>query len=333
MKNDISKFLNDLTLKGGKAQEPSKSKGKGKQKSQSDKPPTKPPAEKPSKNPKTETPVSSAAPSTTTRRDEPPKVQLPTKVTLNPKSNFVFQPTSQWYNALPPLASSSTASIPPAQLASLSQKAAELHEADIRTFQTSSSSNSSSSEASFLAKIIQSGTLSDRLSALTLLVQSSPLHNIKALETLKTMAERGKGKGGREESLKALRCIVDWWVGGGAPNRKLKCVRYLFPLDNVLNSWTRYFRDQPLLHSDVTDEYLLLWHFEDWLKKYFFSILQILEVRSISLRKTVVFLKLLSLDALTGSPSLCPDTNHQSDLHTSTRQTRTGAESFTLARQ
>ena len=58
---------------------------------------------------------------------------------------------------------------------------------------------------------------------MTLLVQSSPLHNIKALETLKGVAERGKGKGGREESLKALRCIVDWWVGGGAPNRKLRC--------------------------------------------------------------------------------------------------------------
>lgn len=153
---------------------------------------------------------------------QPPKVQLPTKVSLNPKSRFVFQPTSLWHAAVPPLSpTSSKATISSDQLAKLSARAAELHDADVRTFQTSSSANSSSSEASFLHKIIQSGTLSDRLSALTLLVQSSPLHNTKALETLKGMAERGKGKGGREESLKALRCIVDWWVGGGAPNRKL----------------------------------------------------------------------------------------------------------------
>lgn len=33
------------------------------------------------------------------------------------------------------------------------------------------------------------------------------------------------------------------------------------------------------MHQDVTDEHLIVWHFEDWLKKYFFSILQILEVR------------------------------------------------------
>ncbi|KAH9475490.1 Ribosome biogenesis protein NOC1 [Psilocybe cubensis] len=285
LQNDVSKFLNELNIGSGNSNNTPKSKpnakGKEKEKLHSGSKTThekkgKPVAEpqestsvsKPSKKDKkhvqkTETP----APSTTTAPvEERPKVVLPTKVTLNPKSQFVFQPISQWYNALPTLDYSSSASttITPAQLSSLSQKAAELHEKDISTFLTSSSSNSSSSEASFLAKIISSGTLSDRLSALTLLVQSSPLHNIKALETLRTMAERGKGKGGREESLKALRCIVDWWVGGGAPNRKLK-----------------YFRDQPLLHPGVTDEYLLLWHFEDWLKKYFFSVLQVLETLSL----------------------------------------------------
>ena len=45
---------------------------------------------------------------------------------------------------------------------------------------------------------------------------------MKALETLKGMS----GKKGREESLKALRAMVDWWVGGGAPDRKLRCVCY-----------------------------------------------------------------------------------------------------------
>ena len=142
-----------------------------------------------------------------------------------PQSRFVFQPTSQWHAALPALGALplGTSTISLGQLSSLSTKVTELHDKDISTFQTSSAANSSSSEASFLSKIIHSGTLSDRLSTLTLLVQSSPLHNIKALETLKGMAERGKGKSGREESLKALRCIVDLWVGGGAPNRKLRC--------------------------------------------------------------------------------------------------------------
>jgi ribosome biogenesis protein MAK21 len=138
-----------------------------------------------------------------------------------------------WYQNVPKLSGPSTA-LPPvtsAKLSSLMERGASLHAKAVETYQSGSSSTvtSSSSDYAFLQKILQSGTLSDRLSALTLLVQSSPLHNTKALETLKGMAERGKGKGGREESLKALRCILDWWVGGGAPNRKLKCV------------WTCYF--------------------------------------------------------------------------------------------
>lgn len=142
---------------------------------------------------------------------------------LPKKSPFVVHPTSHWYAEIPPLkAGASVPEVSPADLTKLTAHAATLHANDTATFQSSSSSNSSASEASFLHKILQSGTLSDRLSALTLLVQSSPLHNTKALDTLRSMAERGKGKGGREESLKALRCIVDWWVGGGAPDRKLK---------------------------------------------------------------------------------------------------------------
>ncbi|KAG1734581.1 ribosome biogenesis protein [Suillus lakei] len=172
-----------------------------------------------------------------------------------------------WYQNVPKLSGSSTA-LPPvtsAKLSSLMERGASLHAKAVETYQSGSSSTvtSSSSDYAFLQKILHSGTLSDRLSALTLLVQSSPLHNTKALVNLKGMAERGKGKGGREESLKALRCILDWWVGGGAPNRKLK-----------------YFRDQPLSHQGVKDDHILLWYFEDWLKKYFFSILQILEVLS-----------------------------------------------------
>lgn len=142
------------------------------------------------------------------------------------KPNFVVEPTSQWYTLHPALTPVTTPmpDLTPTKLATLTTHAANLHADTVATYQSQSSSTATTttSDFSFLQKILQSGTLSDRLSALTLLVQSSPVHNVKALETLKTMAERGKGKGGREESLKALRCIVDWWVGGGVPNRKLK---------------------------------------------------------------------------------------------------------------
>ena len=36
-----------------------------------------------------------------------------------------------------------------------------------------------------------------------------------------------------------------------------------------------------MTHPGVTDQYLIMWYFEDWLKKYFFSVLQILETFSL----------------------------------------------------
>lgn len=43
----------------------------------------------------------------------------------------------------------------------------------------------------------------------------------------------------------------------------------------------RYFADQPLLaHPQLTDRHLLVFAFEDWLKKWFFNLLQVLETLS-----------------------------------------------------
>jgi len=46
------------------------------------------------------------------------------------------------------------------------------------------------------------------------------------------------------------------------------------------DSLLRYFRDQPLNHPEMKDVHLIVWYFEDWLKKFFFSLLLMLEVRT-----------------------------------------------------
>ncbi|KZT67570.1 CBF-domain-containing protein [Daedalea quercina L-15889] len=190
-----------------------------------------------------------------------PDIPVPNANTLTKRGKFTVDPNPQWYASVPALPSGGSTAQPTAQqLSSLSQRAQKLLQADAELY---ASTSLSSGDASFMQTILKSGTLSDRLSALTLMVQGSPVHNVKALEGLKGMMERGKGKG-REEGLKAVRCVVDWWVGGGGPGRKLK-----------------YFRDQPLLHPSVADAHLVLWCFEDWLKKYFFAVLQVLETYSL----------------------------------------------------
>ncbi len=108
---------------------------------------------------------------------------------------------------------------------------------------------------------------------MTLLVQSSPVHNVKHLDSLLNMTR----KKSREEASRATRALADWLASeGGLGSRKL-----------------HYFRDQPqlsaasaalssgdLVAAEAAKSYLLLWAFEDHLKKFYFQFLQVLEVQS-----------------------------------------------------
>ncbi|GMK56607.1 hypothetical protein CspeluHIS016_0304470 [Cutaneotrichosporon spelunceum] len=123
----------------------------------------------------------------------------------------------------------------------------------------------SSSDAAFISQILASGTHNDKLSALVLIVRESPIHAVSELERLRNMAgwrDGAPGGGARDLRLASVRALADWWVtGGGKAAGKLK-----------------YFADQPLLaHPDVTDRHLVVYMFEDFLKKWYFNLLQILE--------------------------------------------------------
>lgn len=209
--NDISIFLKGL--KSSKGDKPSTND-------------TKPKSKKGDKRDK-EKSIKSKLPENVPSDTKDVKPAIP-PTPFNPKgAQLVFPPGPQWYSAVPSIAPSPTPllSPTPAQLSSFTERAVNLIKRDAELYQSSAASTGqSSSDSHFLNTILAQGTLSDRLSALTLLVQGSPLHNMKALETLKGMSERGRGKGGREEGLKAMRCIIDWWVGGGAPNRKLRYI-------------------------------------------------------------------------------------------------------------
>lgn len=102
-----------------------------------------------------------------------------------------------------------------------------------------------------------SGTQTDKLSALTLSISSSPLHCTKQLEALLGMAK----KKSRNEAVQAVAALKDLLVGNLLPDRKLV-----------------YFGKEPGLSSQAKDEELMLWTFEDWLKGWYFQVLQIIEV-------------------------------------------------------
>lgn len=88
-------------------------------------------------------------------------------------------------------------------------------------------------------------------------------------------------KKSREESGRAVRGVVEWWrsEGGGCPTRKLKAFGDQEGLGALAQAWTALQKGGK---SDVTkgdmDRCLIVWAFEDWLKKWFFEVLKSLEV-------------------------------------------------------
>ena len=186
-----------------------------------------------------------------------PVKQEPVAARHQKRTNLKLEPNSQWYTIeRPPTASNSS---PPNSevIAHLHARGKHLLQAEAENYM--SSSFITSSDRQFLSTIMSAGTQSDRLSALTLQVSASPLHNQKHLDALLAMAR----KKSRNEAVQAIAALKDLFISNLLPDRKLI-----------------YFGKQPGLASNARDEDLILWTFEDWLKGYYFQVLQTVEVRS-----------------------------------------------------
>ncbi|SPO04207.1 related to MAK21 - protein required for 60S ribosomal subunit biogenesis [Cephalotrichum gorgonifer] len=134
-----------------------------------------------------------------------------------------------------------------------------------------------SSTHKFLSTIMASGTMNDKVSALTLAVQESPVHNVRALEALLGLAS----KKNRSQAIIALGAIVDL-MGPGLvlpPGRRLRAFHNQPGLVGALQRDSVYTWDPALkLPRGITAQHLISWAYEDWLKGTYFKLIQLLEV-------------------------------------------------------
>ncbi len=132
-----------------------------------------------------------------------------------------------------------------------------------------------SSSQNFYNTVIASGTLSDKISALTLAVQESPLHNVKALETLLGLSK----KRSRSQAVDVLRALKDLFAQGSLipSDRRL----YAFAIQPELIAGFSKVKTWNLgdpLPREIGHNQLIAWFFEDWLKEQYFCILKTLEI-------------------------------------------------------
>ncbi|KAI9850208.1 MAG: hypothetical protein M1838_005978 [Thelocarpon superellum] len=162
---------------------------------------------------------------------------------------------------------------PPHLVTALQNHAMALLKADNESY---ASNHLSSSSNRFLSTIMTSGTLSDKISALTLVVQESPIHTMKAFDNLLGLA-RKRSRGQAVTALGALKDLLGQGVVLPA-DRRLRAFGDQPGLRSALATLSHAtWKPGDALPAPVTDLHLLLWAYEDWLKRSYFEMIQILE--------------------------------------------------------
>ncbi|KAJ5893995.1 hypothetical protein N7495_005686 [Penicillium taxi] len=133
-----------------------------------------------------------------------------------------------------------------------------------------------SSSHKFYTTIMTSGTLSDKISALTLAVQESPLHNVKSLENLIALGR----KRSRAQAVEVLRSLKDMFAQGTLlpSERRLKSFSNQPALVAAFQGAGGRWTERDPLPGGLQKSHLLVWAFEDFVKEQFFEVLKILEV-------------------------------------------------------
>ncbi|KAJ2055840.1 RNA-binding ribosome biosynthesis protein mak21, partial [Coemansia sp. S146] len=179
---------------------------------------------------------------------------------LSKSSKLAIEPMPQWFSvALGALETDESAAKPTEdEVLQKSAYAEQLLDSENSLYDKRGANKKSlsTSDRSFVSNILSSGTLSDRVSALTLIVQESPVHNLKSLSQLMAMVQ----KKNRREALMAVGSVKDLMsLNLLPPNRKLK-----------------YFSDQPINARGITNAHWIMWAFEDKLKRHYFDLIQVM---------------------------------------------------------
>jgi len=226
--------------------------------------------------------------------DAPPIPPNPNEISLKPRRSskgkrennakgvavstvaLKIEPQAEWHTfELPPLPNppQPLAMLPMDTIERVHQYAKKLLEAENEEY--SAKTGSSSSAHQFYSTIMSAGTLSDKISALTLSVQESPLHNMRALENLVALAKK-RSRGQAVEVLGALKDLLG--PGSLLPSdRKLKLFATQPGLSAVFTKGHKTWIDGDFLPTPLLDIHLIIWAYEDWLKNTYFEIIKIIE--------------------------------------------------------
>ncbi|KAF7589062.1 hypothetical protein BBP40_004809 [Aspergillus hancockii] len=191
-------------------------------------------------------------------------------------SKLTVIPRSDWYMIeLPSISAKHANGLPRHLVDRVYNHAVSLLEKESKLY-TEAQQASASSSHKFYTAIMSTGTLSDKISALTLAIQESPLHNTKSLENLVALGK----KRSRAQAVEVLRSLKDMFAQGTLlpSDRRLRSFSnqpsLLAAFQGVGSKWS----EGDALPNGLQNRHLIVWAFEHFLKEQYFEVLKILEV-------------------------------------------------------
>ncbi|XP_055495512.1 CCAAT/enhancer-binding protein zeta [Leucoraja erinacea] len=184
---------------------------------------------------------------------------------FQPKQYLLIKPGGKWYEA--DYASEHTSEPQDESLVSQYKNLAkQLYEHETNLY-TSKKNIQKGANSAWMKTVVTTGTLADRMAAMTLLIQDAPVHGLHFVEVL---INQIKKKGSRRQSGMALNTMKELIISDLLPdNRKLQTFsQHPFKQLEELASGNK----------DARDRRLIMWYFEHLFKHHFAEFVQALEI-------------------------------------------------------
>lgn len=168
---------------------------------------------------------------------------------------LLIKPGGKWFE-LEYCAESSTAQQDPALVSQYKALAQRLLESEVQLYRNKKNLQKGAN-SNWMRTVVSSGTLADRMAAMTVLIQDAPLHGLEHVENLVSMVKK---RGSRRMGLMALDTLRELLLSDLLPEHRKLRPFHQHPFDQL--------EEKSSGNREARDRRLVLWYFEHLLKHH-----------------------------------------------------------------
>ncbi|XP_073709262.1 CCAAT/enhancer-binding protein zeta [Garra rufa] len=170
-----------------------------------------------------------------------------------PRQTLLIKPGGKWFDIEYTSESTSVAQSEPlvSQYKALAQK---LYENEIALYKNKKNFQKGANSA-WMKSVVSTGTLTDRMAAMTVLIQDAPIHSLEHIESLVSLVKK---KGSRRQGLMALDTLKELLLTDLLPKHRKLHTFSQHPFEQL--------EEKASGNRDARDRRLILWYFEHQLK-------------------------------------------------------------------